>query len=142
MMALTTHCTDMEAPVGDRASSPVTASGELEGTEIRAFRAGSPDSRPGRPVQSDVAKPIEHATPDGRVDRWKKLWGTPKSLDADATAAAFDEFADAFVPSHMHKKFLKTFGVPKAHFGNRFFLDDVAFKNWDTRLAALLPPDV
>jgi hypothetical protein len=89
-----------------------------------------------------MGKPIEHATPDGRVDRWKKLWGTPKSLDADATAAAFDEFADAFVPSHMHKKFLKTFGVPKAQFGNRFFVDDVAFRNWDTKLAALLPPEV
>lgn len=89
-----------------------------------------------------MAKPIEHATPDGRVDRWKKLWGTPKTLSADETAEAFDEFEEAFVPSHMHKKFLKTFGVPKAQFGNRFFLDDVVFRNWDSKLAVLLSPDV
>jgi hypothetical protein len=89
-----------------------------------------------------VAKPIEHATPDGRVDRWKKLWGTPKALNADETAVEFDEFEEAFVPSHMHKKFLKTFGVPKAQFGNRFFNDDVVFRNWDTKLATLLPPEV
>ncbi|MHB8637217.1 MAG: hypothetical protein ACYC96_12180 [Fimbriimonadaceae bacterium] len=88
-----------------------------------------------------MPKPTDDPTPVGRVDRWKKLWGTPKRLDVDATAVAFDEFADAFVPSHMHKKFLKTFGVPKAHFGNRFFVEDVAFRNWDTKLAALLPPD-
>jgi hypothetical protein len=89
-----------------------------------------------------MAKPIEHVTPPDRVDRWKKLWGAPKRLNDDENAAAFDEFADALVPSHMHKKFLKTFGVPKAQFGNRFFVDDAHYKNWDTKLASLLPPDV
>ena len=88
-----------------------------------------------------MAKPTEHVTPEGRIDRWKKLWGTPKRLNDEENAAAFDEFADALVPSHMHKKFLKTFGVPKAPFGNRFFLDDAVYKNWDIRLATLLPPD-
>jgi hypothetical protein len=89
-----------------------------------------------------MAKPIEFITPDNRVDRWKKLWGTPKKLTDDENAAAFDEFADALVPSHMHKKFLKTFGVPKAQFGNRFFVDEAHYKNWDIKLATLLPPAI
>lgn len=84
----------------------------------------------------------DRPTPEGRVDRWKKLWGTPRRLSVQETEDAFDEFADAFVPSHMHKRFLKTFGVPKASFGNRFFLDDVTFRNWNTRLNQILPGDV
>ncbi len=80
-------------------------------------------------------------TPDNRVERWKKLWGTPKPLGERETEDAFDEFRDAFVPGHMHKQFLKTFGVPKAAFGNRFFLDDVTFWNWNTRLDQMLPSD-
>ena len=81
-------------------------------------------------------------TPENRVERWKKLWGTPRPMDVRETEDAFDEFRDAFVPGHMHKRFLKTFGVPKAAFGNRFFLDDVAFRNWNTRLDQILPGDV
>lgn len=84
-----------------------------------------------------MAKPSKSITPDNRVERWKKLWGTPRRLDADATDAAFEEFEAALVPSHMHKLFLKSFGVPKAQFGNRFFNDDASYQNWDTRLAIL-----
>ena len=77
-----------------------------------------------------------------RIHRWKKLWGTPKRLNDEENAAAFDEFADALgTQPHAQQKFLKTFGVPKAPFGNRFFLDDAVYKNWDIRLATLLPPD-
>ena len=85
-----------------------------------------------------MPKPSTRPTPDNRVERWKKLWGTPRLLDDAATNDAFDEFREAFVPGHMHKRFLKTFGVPKAAFGNRFFMDDVSFRNWDTRLDQLL----
>ena len=85
---------------------------------------------------------VPRPTPDNRVERWKKLWGTPRPLDAKATEDAFDEFRDAFVPSHMHKRFLKTFGVPKAAFGNRFFVDDASFRNWNTRLDQILPANV
>ena len=81
-------------------------------------------------------------TPDNRVERWKKLWGTPRPLDVSSTEDAFDEFREAFVPSHMHKRFLKTFGIPKAAFGNRFFVDDASFRNWNTRLDQIVPADV
>ena len=89
-----------------------------------------------------VPNPSPRPTPDGRVDRWKKLWGTPRALDTASVEDAFDEFRDAFVPSHMHKRFLKMFGVPKTAFGNRYFLDDVSFRNWNTRLNQILPADV
>jgi hypothetical protein len=84
-----------------------------------------------------MAKPSKSVTPDNRVERWKKLWGTPHRLDDVATDAAFDEFAEALVPSHMHKLFLKSFGQTRAQFGNRFFNDDASYQNWDTRLATL-----
>lgn len=85
-----------------------------------------------------MAKPIAFVTPPDRIDRWKKLWGTPRKLDAEATDRAFEEFQDAVVPSHMHKLFLKQFGVPKTKFGNRFFVDEVEFKSWETRLETLV----
>jgi len=85
-----------------------------------------------------MAKPIKHITPENRVDRWKKLWATPRKLGDAETEAAFEEFQDALVPSHMHKMFLKIFGAPKAQFGNRFFVDEAVFRNWDTRLTALV----
>ncbi|RYG34605.1 hypothetical protein EON81_15115 [bacterium] len=85
-----------------------------------------------------MAKPIKEITPANRVERWKKLWSSPKLLDADATDAAFEEFEEAIVPSHMHKMFLKSFGVPKAQFGNRFFSDDVEYTNWDARLEKIV----
>lgn len=85
-----------------------------------------------------MAKPNPRATPDNRVDRWKKLWGTPKPMSDEAVTAAFDEFRDSFVPSHMHKQFMKLFGVPKAPFGNRFFVDEAAFKLLDTRISTLV----
>ena len=81
-------------------------------------------------------------TPPGRTDRWKKLWGTPRPLTTAETEDAFDEFREAFVPSHMHKRFLKTFGVPKAAFGNRYFVDEASFRNWNTRLNQILPAEV
>lgn len=81
-------------------------------------------------------------TPPGRTDRWKKLWGTPRPLSERETEDTFDEFREAFVPSHMHKLFLKNFGVPKAKFGNRFFVDEASFRDWNTRLNQILPSDV
>jgi len=88
-----------------------------------------------------MAKPMTSVTPANRVERWKKLWATPKRLDADATDAAFEEFQEALVPSHMHKQFLKFFGQPKAQFGNRFFVDEAVFHDWETRLTALGAPE-
>ncbi len=85
-----------------------------------------------------MPKPITTVTPDNRVDRWKKMWATPKRLDDVATDRAFEEFQDAFVPHHMHKQFLRFFGMPKAQFGNRFFKDDVTYRNWDMKLALLM----
>jgi len=81
---------------------------------------------------------MKEVTPANRVDRWKKLWSTPRPMDDTATEAAFEEFQEAFVPGHMHKRFLKTFGVPKAEFGNRYFMEDAVFKSWDTRLNTLV----
>jgi len=70
------------------------------------------------------------------VERWKKLWATPRLLDVSLTDAAFEEFQEAFVPGHMHKYFLKSFGVPKAQFGNRFFMEDAQYRSWDMRLSS------
>src|SRR5258707_1707000 len=84
-----------------------------------------------------MGKPLKSVSPENRVERWKKLWATPKLLDDAKTEAAFEEFRTAFVPSHMHKKFLQFFGVPKAQFGNRFFKEDAIFQDWDTKLSSL-----
>ena len=89
-----------------------------------------------------MPKPLETITPDKRVDRWRKLWASPVVLSDVDTEAAFEEFSEAVVPSHMHKRFLKIFGVPKAVFGNRFFKDEAVYRNWDTRLSSLLPSQV
>lgn len=89
-----------------------------------------------------MAKPSDRPTPAGRVDRWKKLWSSPRPLSDNETEAAFDEFRDALVPGHMHKQFMRTFGVYKAAFGNRFFVDEVAFREWETRFSSLLAPGV
>ena len=83
-----------------------------------------------------MAKPIKFITPANRVERWKKLWATPKLLDAATTDAAYEEFQNEFVPGHMHKYFLKSFGVPKAQFGNRFFMEDAQYRNWDMKISA------
>lgn len=82
------------------------------------------------------------ATPDNRVDRWKKLWGTPKPLGDDAVSEAFDEFRDNFVPSHMHKWFMKTFGQPKAAFGNRCFVDEAVYRSFDIRMSEFFGSDI
>lgn len=87
-------------------------------------------------------RPSTRPTPDNRVERWKKLWGTPRPLNVRDTEDAFDAFREAFVPGHMHKRFLKTFGVPKAAFGNRYFVDDTVFRNWDTRFDQIVGSDV
>lgn len=86
-----------------------------------------------------MAKPVASATPPNRVERWKKLWGTPRPLSDDATTEVFETFRDEFVPSHMHKRFLKTFGVPKVAFGNRFFKDDAVYRDLDLKIGMLLP---
>jgi len=85
-----------------------------------------------------VAKPEESVLPPNRLDRWKKLWATPiKHSDAE-TEETFDEFVENFVPGHMHKQFKKLFGIPKAAFGNRFFVDEAVYWNWDTRISQLI----
>src|SRR5947209_19571868 len=84
-----------------------------------------------------MAKPTNRITPENRIERWKKLWGTPRLLDDDETTAAFEEFHDAFVPSHMRKKFLQFFGVARAQFGNRFFMEKAAFYDWNTKLLGI-----
>lgn len=86
-----------------------------------------------------MAKPI---TPEGRVEKWKKLWATPRLLsDAEATNA-FEEFIDVFIPSRMEKKFRQFFPTPRAKFGNRFFRDDAVFYTWERTLASLGLQDV
>lgn len=84
-----------------------------------------------------MAKPIKAISPANRVERWKKLWSTPRRLDGAETDAAFEEFQQALVPGHMHKQFLKLFGLPKAKFGNRFFVDEAVYQNWDTKISTL-----
>lgn len=88
-----------------------------------------------------MAKPLKFVTPENRVERWKKLWGKPRRLDSAETEAAFDEFLAEFVPSRMHKLFLKTFGNPKGVYDNRFFRDEAAFQNWDAKLSSLMLAD-
>jgi hypothetical protein len=85
-----------------------------------------------------VAKPVTFVTPPNRIERWKKLWATPKKLNEAETDAAFDEFLDNLVPTHMHTLFLRKFGLPKASFGNRFFNDESMYQNWDLKLTQLL----
>jgi hypothetical protein len=85
-----------------------------------------------------MPKPNTSVTPEDRLVRWKKIWGTPKLLDEAATETAFEEFQEALVPRRMHKLFLKSFGIPKAQFGNRFFMDDSVFRNWDTKVLGLI----
>lgn len=86
-----------------------------------------------------MPKPI---TPEGRVEKWKKLWSTPRLLSADEADTVFEDFVDNFVPGHMEKKFRQFFGTPRAKFGNRFFLDEVVFQTWDRSLASLGIKDV
>ena len=83
-----------------------------------------------------MAKPIKFVTPEHRVDRWKKLWASPKLLTLEETEAAYEEFQDALIPSHMHTLFLRTFGLPKAKFGNRFFKDAATYVNWENKLGS------
>lgn len=85
-----------------------------------------------------MARPSKFVTPEDRVEKWKKLWATPKLLDDETVDDAFDEFVAEFVPGHMKKSFLKTFGVPKAGFGNRFFVDGSAYHKWDTKISAIV----
>jgi hypothetical protein len=76
-------------------------------------------------------------TPEGRIERWKKLWSTPRPLSTEEADKAFEDFVETFVPGHMEKKFRQFFGTPRAKFGNRFFRDDVKFHAWDRSLASL-----
>ena len=84
-----------------------------------------------------MAKPIVGETPPNRMERWKKLWATPRLLDDAKADANFEEFQREFVPSHMHKQFLRFFGMPKARFGNRYFMEDAVYQDWDTKLSSL-----
>jgi hypothetical protein len=86
-----------------------------------------------------MPKPI---TPEGRVEKWKRLWGTPRLLAADDADAAFEDFVGVFVPGHMEKKFRQFFGTPRAKFGNRFFRDDAVYHTWDRSFASLGLRDV
>ncbi len=65
------------------------------------------------------------------------MWATPRLLDDVETEAAFDEFRETFVPTHMHKRFLKTFGVEKAGFGNRFFHEEAVYRQWSAKLSTM-----
>ena len=67
---------------------------------------------------------------------WKKLWATPRLLNQEETDAAFEEFQEGFIPGHMRKYFLKSFGVPKAVFGNRYFMEDATYRNWDMKISS------
>lgn len=71
------------------------------------------------------------------METWKKLWATPRLLTDEETEAAFDEFQEALVPSHMRSRFVKQFGIPKAVFGNRYFPENAVFHNWETRFSSL-----
>lgn len=76
-------------------------------------------------------------TPEGRVERWKKLWSAPKLLSTEDADAAFETFVSEFVPGHMEKKFRQFFGTPRAKFGNRFFLDDSKYYTLDRSFTSL-----
>ncbi|MFZ4508826.1 MAG: hypothetical protein ACOYON_14125 [Fimbriimonas sp.] len=89
-----------------------------------------------------MAKPIVLVTPADRVEKWKKMWATPRLLSDEEADAAFEEFQDLFVPPNMHKKFSASFGLPRASFGNRYFFDDASYRNWDTRISMLASLDV
>jgi hypothetical protein len=72
------------------------------------------------------------------VEAWRKKWGTPVKLDDAIAQVWLDEFERQFIPGHMLKRFQKTFGVPRAKFGNRFFHDDAKYRTWEVRLSELL----
>lgn len=91
----------------------------------------TPDSGYTQPVP----KPI---TPADRVDLWKKKWGTSRLLSDNEATAAFDEFVAAFIPGHMEKRFLKTFGVYRAKFGNRFFKEEAVYHTFSEVLSRLM----
>jgi len=76
-------------------------------------------------------------TPPDRIPFWMKKWAKPRLLDEAATEAAFDEFVEAFVPGHMHKRFSKLFWSAKPKFDNRFFVDEATFLDWDAKIADL-----
>lgn len=85
-----------------------------------------------------MPKPSAYITPPDRLEKWKKLWATPRAASDEETEKGFEEFLDEFVPSHMHKLFRKSFGVPKVKFGNRFFKGDAQYLKWDTKLSMLM----
>lgn len=84
-----------------------------------------------------MAAPIKPITPPDRIGKWGPLWAKPKLLDSAATEAAYEEFVEGFVPSRMHNLFLRTFGVKKAIFGNRFFMEDAIYHDWNVKLSDL-----
>lgn len=83
--------------------------------------------------------PSNEITPGSRLEVWKKLWATPRVLTEAETDAAFEEFEEAFIPSHMRSRFLKQFGIPKAAFGNRYFQEGAVFHALDMPIYGLGP---
>jgi hypothetical protein len=79
-------------------------------------------------------------TPEGRIEQWKRKWSHPQLLNDSLSTQVFETFLDAFVPSHMVKQFVKTFGVPKAAYGNRFFPENSSFVPLSVRIGSLLGP--
>lgn len=88
-----------------------------------------------------MARKPKQPTPDDRPDRWKARWGGLRQVPDEETTAAFEAFCEAFVPSHIRGRFIKTFGVPKAGFGNRYFHDDASFKVLPTRMTDFFAPE-
>ncbi len=88
-------------------------------------------------MMKGMAKPKTSITPANRLEVWAKLWAKPIKLDDETTEGVFEEFMEGLVPARIHKKFLQFFGTPRAAFGNRFFMDDAVFHNWDTKMSDL-----
>ncbi|MDR3691895.1 MAG: hypothetical protein P4L46_21120 [Fimbriimonas sp.] len=85
-----------------------------------------------------MARANKSVTPENRLAHWKKIWATPRRLNQDAADAAFDEFCDGLIPRHMHKIFLKSFGVKRDQLNNRFFVDEASFMDWDSKIQEIL----
>lgn len=66
------------------------------------------------------------------------MWGKAVLVGETETTELFDDFVENFVVGHMQNRFLKTFGVPKATFGNRFFHEDAVYFRLDMRISHLI----
>ncbi len=82
-----------------------------------------------------MSKPTKNITPPNRIPTWAKLWASPIHLTAQEAEEALEEFMEGLVPGRIHKKFLQFFGTPRAAFGNRFFMDDCVYHDWNTKMS-------